>query len=92
METVIDIDQLNDLIKLAVELGEGITEISDEQLLEIKEFLAYVTPQTHTEFMRCWYVIELYSGVIKLRDATQAEKNIMALTLKPCSLVRKQAA
>lgn len=81
MEIVVDLNRLNDLIRLAVELGEGVTDISYDTLLDINEHLAYLTPQTLTEFMRCWYVIELYSGIIKLRDATSHEKNIMALAL-----------
>jgi len=92
METIIQVDQLTDLIKLAVELGEGITNLSQDQLLDINEHLAFLTPQTLTEFMRCWYVIELYSGVIKLRVASVAEKNIMSLTLRPCTLLREKVA
>ena len=78
---IVGLTQLNDLIKIALELGEGITDVSQNLLLEVNEHLAYLTPAAYTEFVQCRCVLEVYSGVIKLRDATEAEQAIMLALL-----------
>jgi len=78
---IINLDQLDDLIKIAVELGEGKTDLTPEQLQMLREYVADFTPQQHADFMQCKYVMVCCLPDVGLLSATDAQTNIMVMTL-----------
>jgi len=78
---IVDINQLDQLIRLAVELGEGLVNLSDEQMVALREYVAAFTPEQHAKFMMCEYVIACCATDVGLLPASEEQKNIMALQL-----------
>ena len=79
--TIISLNLLDDLIKIAVELGEGKKVLSPEELQHLRIYISSFTPEQHAKFMMCEYVLACVGDDMGVIPATESQKNIMVLML-----------
>lgn len=82
--TIIQHDQINDLIEVAFELGGCSLPLTNERICDIKEFISYVPSDQLVKFMMCEFVIDCCGVDIGMMPASPEQKAELIERLTGC--------